>query len=203
MNRKRSLRPVRTLAVCVLLLACWAPSASAGVYNLVPADASEDPQDSFRADDALFFYATVDIKGGRVCIVGPNADVDSASCDAPAWGSPNTIGGLGTTYSLAEGPYLRVGTWRLAAETIPLDEGEEPVVTSVSEPFTVSPCGADCDTTLSSGIVNEFKSAARRVSAPTTSPARRWRCTTASRSSTRSSRMRSAASCCSTSSRRS
>ena len=87
--------------------------------------------------------------------------LNSASCDAPAWGSPNTIGGLGTTYSLAEGPYLRVGTWRLAAETIPLDEGEEPVVTSVSEPFTVSPCGADCDTTLSSGIVNEFKSAAQ------------------------------------------
>jgi hypothetical protein len=151
------------LGVVLALLA--APGASAGVHNLIPADAAEDPQDSFRADDALFFYATVDIKGGRVCIIHVDADPDTASCDSPAWGSPNTIGGLGTTYSLAEGPYLRIGTWRLMAETIPLDEGEEAEVTSISEPFTVSPCGADCDATLSSEVVTEFKAAAQGRSA--------------------------------------
>ena len=61
-----------------------------------------------------------------------------------------------------EGPYLRVGTWRLIGRRSALDEGEEPEVTSISEPFTVSPVRRPtCDTSLSSDAVTAFKSAAQ------------------------------------------
>ena len=140
--------------------AMTAPAAHAGVHNLIPANQNEEPTESFRADDALFFYATSDIKGGRVCVVPAEGELEGLSCDGSAWGKANTVGGVGTVYSLLEPPYLRVGTWRLLAETIPPEEGQEPEPTAVSQPFTVTPCGDDCDKTIASDIVNAFKAGA-------------------------------------------
>jgi hypothetical protein len=155
--------PGARLLALFLPLALWfaVPGlAHAAVHNLVPANQAEEPTESFRADEALFFYATSDIKGGRVCIVPAEGEMEELSCESPAWGSPNTVGGIGTIFSVAEAPYLRVGSWRLLGETI-ADEENDAEPTAISAPFTVSPCGAGCDPTLGSDAVTAFKSAAQ------------------------------------------
>jgi len=95
-----------------------------------------------------------------VCVVGPEGDLEDLSCKHPAWGSPDTVTGIGTVFSLAEGPILRTGTWRLLTESLGLDEGTKPEPLAVSAPFSVSPCGEDCDKSIASDIVTEFKAAA-------------------------------------------
>ena len=136
------------------------PAAQAGVYNPQPADLSGDPQESFVDDDALFAYSTVDIRGGQICIVNDEVvSPNQGSCDSGfAWGSPNTIVGLGTNYSLIEAPTLHPGTWRLLS----VDSKGKP--TGLSQAFTVTAC-RDCSRRLSQEVVAEWKaraSAAKR-----------------------------------------
>ena len=150
-------RALVVVALALIASALWAPRAEAGVYNVIPSNQFEEPTDSFRADDALFFFATSDIKGGTVCVVAATAG-SAASCENPGWSSPNTVAGIGTIISLAEQPYLRIGTWKLIAETIPLSPGEKPERTAESIPFTVAPCGESCNPSIASDIANEFKS---------------------------------------------
>ena len=68
------------------------------------------------ADGALFAIGTADLGGGRVCIVDIEADVDTASCNTPAWGTPNQIVAVGTFIQPIEGPFLRTGIWRRFGE---------------------------------------------------------------------------------------
>ena len=135
-----------------MLLALAAP-ASAGVYNPIPADASGDLQDTFVDDDALFAYATVDIQGGEICIINNVDEMEGQSCERPAWGTSNTIVGIGTTYTLLEAPTLYPGTWRLLA----VNSVGEP--TALSIPFTVSPC-QDCSRAIADSVVAEWKARA-------------------------------------------
>jgi PKD repeat protein len=132
------------------------PPAAAGVFNPIPADVAEDPQDSFVDDDALFAYATVDIAGGRLCVVSGTESPASQSCDRPAWGSAKTVIGLGTTYTLIKGPPLKPGTWRLLAENSIGD------TTGFSQPFTVSPCG-DCSQEIAAAVVAQWKQRAAQM----------------------------------------
>ena len=141
------------LAALIALLLALAVPASAGVHNPIPADASGDLQDTFVDDDALFAYATVDIAGGEMCIVDNVDEMEGQSCQRPAWGTPNTIVGIGTTYTLLEAPSLVPGTWRLLA----VDSVGEPSALSI--PFTVSPC-QDCSREIASSVVAEWKARA-------------------------------------------
>jgi hypothetical protein len=144
--------------ICFVLLALAAPhSAGARVNNLIPANADGDPTDVFAANDALFTYATSDLNGGTVCVVNEDiGDVSdgSASCNQPAWGSPNVIFGIGTVFQPLEAPFLKVGTWRLLG-----DSGSTGADT-LSEPFTVVACAATCDPTIAQETVNRWKAAA-------------------------------------------
>ena len=157
----RRLRVAASVAAAILVavsaVVVRPQPVAAGLYGPVPADQNGDPTDTFRSDDALFVFAVSDIKGGRVCVVPPTGALAGLSCDAPAWGEPNTLVGIGTVYSLMEGPYLRVGSWRLLTETIPVDPGEEAVPLAVSDVFTVSPCDQTCDPTIAQAVVDEFK----------------------------------------------
>ena len=93
-----------------------APPARAGIFSLFAANRAEDIADTIEADDALFAIGTADLGGGRVCIVDMEADVDTASCNTPAWGTPNQIVAVGTFIQPIEGPFLRPGIWRLFGE---------------------------------------------------------------------------------------
>ncbi len=137
-----------------------APDVRAGLFNPIPADQFEDPQDFFRADDALFFYATSDIKGGRICVVPEDGALSTLSCDSPAWGDANTAVGIGTVFGLLEPAPLRVGTWRLLTETFVENPNDDPIPLAVSAPFTVAPCDGTCDSTISDGVVLQFKATA-------------------------------------------
>jgi hypothetical protein len=145
--------------ICFVLLALAAPhSAGARLNNLIPATADGDPTDTFRADDALFTYTTSDFKGGTACIVNENiGDVSdgSASCDTPAWGSPNVIFGIGTLFQALEGPFLYVGTWRLLG-----DGGSNPGDDTLSQPFYVVPCADTCDPTIAQATIDHWKAGA-------------------------------------------
>jgi PKD repeat protein len=125
----------------------------AGLFNPIPADFTGDPQDQFVDDDYLFAYMTSDLLGGRICIVDENTTLASAGtfpCNSPVWGSPNTVVGIGTIYTLIENPTLWPGTWRLITEnTI-----GEPLGLSI--PFTVTPC-PDCDRSLAAATAQAFK----------------------------------------------
>ncbi len=135
-------------------LVSLATPAHANISNVIPADAESNPNWSFTNKDALFVYVITDIAGGRVCITDVD---DTKTCDAPAWGDTNILFGIGTQYSLIEGPDLKVGNWRLRAETE--DKATKSWVESAtSDVFTVSPCvGADCDSTIGAAAAKAFK----------------------------------------------
>ena len=110
-----------------------ANDAAAGLYGPIPANEEGDPTDEFVDDNALYVYVRSDIQGGRICVVENTDDVGAVSCERPAWGTPNTIVSIGTTYALLEAPSLVPGTWRLLAEN------SEGTPTELSIPFTVRP----------------------------------------------------------------
>jgi hypothetical protein len=135
-------------------LVSLAPPAQANISNVIPADAESNPNWSFTNKDALFVYVITDIAGGRVCITDVD---DTRTCDAPAWGDTNILFGIGTQYSLIEGPDLKVGNWRLRAETE--DKTTKSWVESAtSDVFTVTACvGAECDSTIGAAAAKAFK----------------------------------------------
>jgi hypothetical protein len=138
----------------VAVLFVWAPPAAhAAVTSANPADGTGELYPDFTTDDALFAYVTSDTRGGRVCVIAATGD---GSCDAPAWGSPNTIVGIGTLFILLEGPDLEVGTWRLRTEN-PTPDGWERGYTSAV--FGVRPCEVDCDKQIGRQQADDFKRA--------------------------------------------
>jgi hypothetical protein len=148
-------------AVLVALLFCaGASSALARVNNVIPATADGDPTETFRADEALFVYATPDLNGGTICVVSAALDDVSSgafSCKGSRiqWGSPNFVFGGSLIFQPLEAPYLHIGTWRLLG-----DGGDQPGGDTVSQPFTVLPCADTCDPTLAQATVADWKSAA-------------------------------------------
>jgi hypothetical protein len=96
-------RPFPLICVLALLgLLAVAPSAQARVYSVFPSGVSEEPVEHLLDNDALFVIGTTDMFGGRLCVVA--AAATSGSCDAPAWGSPNHVSGLGTFIIPIEAP---------------------------------------------------------------------------------------------------
>ncbi|MFN0093045.1 MAG: cadherin-like domain-containing protein [Acidimicrobiales bacterium] len=127
-------------------------------------DAADILVDTFRSDEALFAYVVTDIVGGEVCIVDATVeDPAAASCDDPAWGSPNRVFGIGTLHTLLEGPGLAPGTWKLLG-TMP---NGAPGGRVLSAPFTVVPCGATCNYELGAAAAEAFKAPARQLAAGT------------------------------------
>jgi hypothetical protein len=154
------------LAVVLLLVSVFAatfsPSASARIFQVIPADETETPTFDFEDDQALFAIGTSDFLGGQVCIVSA-ATTDpgdgSLSC-GQAWGSPNQVITVGTFIIPIESPTLRVGTWRLLG-----DGGFLPGQDALSEPFTIHPC-AQCDPRIGSGAIAAYKDTARAIGPP-------------------------------------
>ena len=64
-----------SLLMAVGALVVLAPASQAGLYNPIPMNSEEEPDDQFVDDDALFVYVTSDIKGGRVCIVEVTVEI--------------------------------------------------------------------------------------------------------------------------------
>jgi PKD repeat protein len=152
--RRRAVAVLATLLTLVGLVVSSSTPALANLSNVFTADAGGDLTDQFTNTDALFVYVITDIAGGRVCIVD---EADTQTCDKPAWGTKNTIFGIGTQYSLIEGPKLKVGTWRVRAEA--QDEDTKAWVESaLSDPFTVSACvGEGCASTIGAEAAAAFK----------------------------------------------
>ena len=63
------------------------------------------------------------------------------------------MSGIGTVIIPVKGPYLRVGTWKLLADS------SQGAADALSVPFTVRPC-IDCDTALADSILADWKAAA-------------------------------------------
>ena len=146
-----------SLLVAVGALVVLAPASQAALYNPIPMNSDEEPDDQFVDDDALFVYVTSDIKGGRVCIVEVSVEVPAdGSCDRPAWGSPNDIVGIGSIIQPIEGPSLIPGTWRLLAED------SEGTPTAVSVEFTVTSC-FDCSRAPALAKMREWKARAEQM----------------------------------------
>lgn len=103
-----------TIAILTALFALpftTAP-AQAGLFNVMPTDIDGNPNYDFTTADALFVYATSDIRGGRVCVVDASAENPAdASCDSPAWGSTNNIVTIGSYFGPLEAPPTH--TWQL------------------------------------------------------------------------------------------
>ena len=141
-----------------------APPVKAGIYSLFAANSAEDITETIAADDAIFAIGTSDLGGGRVCIVNEDADIKSASCNAPAWGSPNQVVAVGTFIIPIQAPMLYIGRWRLFGEgdCLELMKGLclTPATRSMSEPFTVTPCAPACDTTLATAALQAWKDVA-------------------------------------------
>lgn len=133
----------------------WAPRpAAAALTSANPADGYGELYPDLTTKDALFAYVTSDTRGGRVCVV---AATGTPSCERPAWGTPNILLGIGTMFTLIEGPDLEVGTWRLHTENPAPDDVWTPGYTS--DVFTVRPCDQDCDSTIGRQQADEFKAA--------------------------------------------
>jgi len=150
---------VVSLGALIALLA-WSSPGLARVNNVIPATADGDPTETFRADEALFVYATPDINGGFICVVDAALeDVSSGkfTCEGNRiqWGSPNFVFGGALIFQPLEPPFLHIGTWRLLG-----DGGDQPGDDTLSQPFTVVPCADTCDPTFAQASVNEWKSAA-------------------------------------------
>ena len=146
-----------SLLMAVGALVVLAPASQAGLYNPIPMNSEEEPDDQFVDDDALFVYVTSDIKGGRVCIVEATVEAPAdGSCDRPAWGSPNDIVGIGSIIQPIEGPSLIPGTWRILAED------SEGTPTAVSVEFTVTSC-FDCSREPALAKMREWKDRAEQM----------------------------------------
>ena len=146
------------LVPTMLVLVPGARTAEAFIGNVIPANELEEPTDTFTTANALFAFVTTDPRGGRVCVV-PETTVNpgdgSLSCDgAASWATPNFVSGIGTVIVPIKGPYLRVGTLRLLADS------SQGAADALSIPFHVRAC-TDCDTTLAQSILDEWKAAAR------------------------------------------
>ena len=139
-----------------------APTADAALTNVWPASGDGEIYPDFTTTDALFVYVTSDFRGGRVCVI---PDTGVGDCDAPAWGSPNIIVGIGTVFSLLQSPILQAGTWRLLTES-PRPAGVKGWDRgAVSDVFTVMPCedAGTCDSTIGTEQAQAFKAASRNV----------------------------------------
>ena len=144
------------LAAGLVALGPVSTPARAVVNNVIPANSGGDPIDEIRADDPLFAYASVDIVGGKICVVNGNVtDPEGASCESPAWGRPNFVSGIGTQFLPIEGKLLHTGTWRLL--------GDSPTGNSLSQPFTVLPCEFACRPVLSDPILVAMKASAAEI----------------------------------------
>ena len=158
-GRPRSIAKLALLGAVLGLLAAvtpwFTPTASANLNTPIPADANGDPADQFFDTDALFVLTLSDFRGGSVCVVPESVLSPEGGCKAKKapWSTPNRILGIGTVYSLIEGPTLRVGTWRLLSEDS-AGNGQ-----FVGETFTVSPCTPDagCDPTIGAAAAAAFK----------------------------------------------
>jgi PKD repeat protein len=144
------------LLVAFLAWLALAGNAQAGLYNPVPANQFEEPTDTFVDDDAVFAYATSDIKGGSICIVNEADTMETASCESPAWGGSNVVVGIGTVYTIVAGPTLYPGNWRLLTE----DSAGNP--TGLTDVWTVTACPT-CDRSVTDAIVAEWKARAAQM----------------------------------------
>jgi uncharacterized repeat protein (TIGR01451 family) len=125
----------------------------AAVYNPIPADAAENPNDDFTENQSLWAWFTSDLAGGRICAVPATG---SGSCGAPALGGPRIIAStIGTGFTLIKAAPLKPGTYRLLTE----NSLEEPIAYSI--PFTVRSCDNGCHPNLDATIVKNFKDAAK------------------------------------------
>ena len=143
-----------SLLLAWLFLAISAQTAFAGLYNPIPANAQEDPSFEFTDNEALFAYFTSDVKGGTICVVsGAVTNPDEASCDQPAWGTPNFELTIGLGFSLLEKPPLPPGEWKL------LVEDTQKTGHALSPAFLVTPCPG-CSHEIGEEAVERFKNAA-------------------------------------------
>ena len=159
----RSCIAVLLLTGLVVAIAPAARIALAALHNPIPLNSSEEPTEDFTDADALFAYVTSDIAGGRVLVEGAITDPNAASCDHPAWGTENTVLGIGSIFVPIQGPPLEPGEWRLLVEDS--IGGQH----ALSAPFYVTPCPG-CSHAIGLAAVQEFKNAAsaNRVGAATT-----------------------------------
>jgi uncharacterized repeat protein (TIGR01451 family) len=158
------------LAAIAVLFLFPAGAAVAAVHNLIPANSEGDPTDTFRADEALFTYATVDLNGGTICITNANlsdqqlADIANGKFDCSggsvAWGSPNFVFGASLIFQPLEAPYLFLGHWRLVS-----DGGNKPGDDQIGQDFSVVPCADTCDPTIGQLVVDEWKNASGLMAA--------------------------------------
>ena len=148
-------RPIAALAIVILAVTGFLappPEARAALNAPQPADGAGELVDTLTTRDALFAYVLSDVAGGRICVI---ADTGAGDCDDPAWGTPNVVVGIGTTYTLLEGPSLKPGAWRLHTET---GSGETWFPNQTSEVFTVTPCGpGECLGALGREQADSFK----------------------------------------------
>lgn len=149
------------VAILAAVVGSFAPGtaqpARAAVYNPIPADASENPNDSFSSNQSLWAWFTADIAGGRICVV--HADV-FGTCDHPAMGHARFIGAtVGLAFTLIANAPLRPGRFQLLTENSLGDSLRRSFV------FTVSACGDGCPLNLDFQIVQEFKATATRMAA--------------------------------------
>ncbi|GAB3248496.1 hypothetical protein [Kineosporia babensis] len=161
--------------VVVLGLVVFAPSAQAHLYNPIPADEDGLPENRFTTADALFAYMTSDLEGGDICVVpdAPLAEEDSENTCSKRkvdWSTPNYVIGVGTVYTLIEGPSLVPGTYRLMVTEHETSDGEGGGSAKLSEPFTVEPCVIEsgCDPRIGAEAAAAFKQSSARLRLGTT-----------------------------------
>src|SRR5690349_10092867 len=92
----------------------------AGLHNPIVADESGDPTDTFNDTDSIWAYATSDIKGGYICVVGRNA-VPGGSCSSGTHLHREIS--IGTTFFLVASR-LGAGTYRLMSADSNNENGE-------------------------------------------------------------------------------
>lgn len=162
--------PKRLLVLTLTLIAALSAAVPAGASlpNLFPADDEYVPEGLFRSDEVLYAEGTTDLGGGKICVVPPTTDLPPGadlSCKdlAAPWASPNRVIGIGTFFTPIQGPYLRVGEWRLLGDGDCVRDGDDnctPGTTasdSLSDTFTVRSCEPNCDPTIAQAQLNQWK----------------------------------------------
>ena len=135
------------VVICAAVVALMVPGGvQAGLHNPISADESGDPTDTFNDTDSIWAYATSDITGGYICVVGPNA-VSGGGCGGGTHLHREIS--IGTTFVLVANQ-LGAGTYRLMATDQNDENGQ------VSEPFTVVPC-TDCQANFDDQILADWK----------------------------------------------
>ncbi len=128
--------------------------AQAALWNPIPMNQNEEPTFEFLDAEVLVAYVTSDVKGGRVCVVADTlTDPAQGDCDSPAWGEPNTVVGVGSSFTMIEAPPLRPGTWRLLTEDV------KGMPLALSETFVVRAC-LECPASMAPQYVAEWKARA-------------------------------------------